>query len=79
MEEDVCLLAANRNVRGRAFGNGIRRSGNILLLLVLGELLVMAGFMLLDISSALHFEIIPMRRVCAHSWSTEIGVGYSQL
>lgn len=53
MEENVGLLAADRNVGGRAFGNGIRRSGDVLLLLVLGELLVVTSFMLLKIWSTL--------------------------
>jgi hypothetical protein len=53
VEENVGLLAADWNVGGRAFGNGIRRSGDVLFLLVLGEVLVMAGFMLLNILSTL--------------------------
>lgn len=47
MEEDIGLFAADGNVGGCAFGDGIRRRSNVLLLFVLGEFLVMASFMLL--------------------------------
>jgi hypothetical protein len=47
MEEHVSLFAANGNIGGCAFGDGIGRSSDVLLLFVLGELLIMASLVLL--------------------------------
>jgi hypothetical protein len=48
MEENVGLFASNGNIGRCAFGNRIRRSGNVLLLFVLGELLIMASLVFLN-------------------------------
>lgn len=78
MEENVGLFAANGNIRSCAFGDGIRRSGDILLFFVLGELLVMASLVLLQfLSACVSLKLVELG--CAHSRSTEVGIGHSQL
>lgn len=67
MEENVGLFAADGDVGCCVLGNRIRRSSDVLLLFVLGELLIMTSSMFLNF----HQQCILL-----HSYVTDM---YSQL
>lgn len=81
MEQNIRLLAADRDIGRCSFGNGIGRSRDVLLFLVLGWILIGASLMLLDsiVSDLFENEVLHIGRIGAYSWSAKIGVRDSQL